>query len=94
MEISFFWIAVGLAAFGYFIGDGLKNFSKGKKNSYYDSYLIKEADLPRYLLLSKTEVQDLLHKYPGVPKLELDGTTYYPYQPLIDWFYSNELYKK
>lgn len=31
MEISFFWIAVGLAALGYFIGDGLKNFSKPQK---------------------------------------------------------------
>ena len=96
MEINFFWIAVGLAALGYFIGNGLKNFAKGekKKKSYYANHLIKEKDLPHYLLLSQEEVKDLLHKYPGVPKLELDGTTYYPYQPLIDWMTSEELYKK
>lgn len=28
MEMGF-WIGLGLAAIGYFIGDGLKNFKKG-----------------------------------------------------------------
>jgi hypothetical protein len=32
VEIDTFWIAVGLAALGYFKGDGLKNFSKPQKN--------------------------------------------------------------
>lgn len=32
VEISFFWIAIGLAALGYFIGDGLKILVNLKKN--------------------------------------------------------------
>lgn len=36
-----FWLALGLAAHGYFIGDGLKNFSKPQRKSKYP-YLIKE----------------------------------------------------
>ncbi|RAS91803.1 DNA-binding protein [Priestia endophytica] len=93
MDISFFWIAVGLAAFGYFIGDGLKNFSKPPKKSSYP-HLIKEGDLHLYFNLSKGEVEDLLNKYKGAPQIELKGTTYYPYQPFIDWLSSNDIYKR
>jgi hypothetical protein len=93
MEISFFWIAVGLAAFGYFIGDGLKNFGKPQKKLSYP-YLIKEKELHYYFNLSKGEVEELLNKYPDAPKIELKGTTYYPYQQFIDWISSNEIYKK
>ena len=42
--MNFFWLALGLAALGYFIGDGLKNFSKPQRKSKYP-YLIKEKDL-------------------------------------------------
>jgi len=42
LEISSFWIAVGLAAFGYFIGDGLKNFSKPQKNQVILIWLKKK----------------------------------------------------
>lgn len=30
MEMNLFWIGLGLAALGYFIGDGLKNFKNQK----------------------------------------------------------------
>ncbi len=92
MDINFFWIAVGLAAFGYFIGDGLKNFSKPQKKVGYP-HLIKEKDIHFYFNLSKGEVEELLNKYPDAPKIELKGTTYYPYQQLIDWLSSNDIYK-
>ncbi|WP_394233643.1 DNA-binding protein [Niallia oryzisoli] len=94
MDISFFWIGIGLAALGYFIGDGLKNFKnpKGSPSSY--PTLIKERDLHLYLGLSKEEVNELLTKYPDAPKMELKGTTYYPYHYFLDWLSSKELYKR
>jgi len=93
VEIDTFWIAVGLAALGYFIGDGLKNFSKPQKKSSYP-YLIKEKDLHYHFNLSKGEIEELLDKYPDAPKIELKGTTYYPYQQFIDWLSSNDIYKR
>jgi len=93
MEISFFWIGAGLAALGYFIGDGLKNFKNPKAGSLGYPTLIKEKDLHLYLGLKKEEVKDLLSKYPDAPKVELQGTTYYPYRNLLEWLSSNETYK-
>jgi hypothetical protein len=92
MEIVSFWIAVGLAALGYFIGDGLKNFAKPQKKSRYP-YLIKEKDLHYHFNLSKDEIEELLNKYPDAPKRELKGTTYYSYHKFIDWLSSNDIYK-
>nr|MDH3162656.1 DNA-binding protein [Bacillus licheniformis] len=94
MEMNLFWIGLGLAALGYFIGDGLKNFKnpKGIYSGY--PYLIKEDDLHYYLGLSKVETKEMsLRKYPDIPKIELNGTTYYPYQQLMDWMLSADLYK-
>lgn len=45
MEIDFFWIGLGIAAFGYFIGNGLKNFKNPEASfQFEDEYptLIKE----------------------------------------------------
>ena len=70
VEIDTFWIAVGLAALGYFI------------------------DLHYHFNLSKGEIEELLDKYPDAPKIELKGTTYYPYQQFIDWLSSNDIYKR
>jgi hypothetical protein len=94
MDISFFWVGAGLAALGYFIGDGLKNFKNPEgSNSAYPT-LIKERDLHIYIGLSKDEVNDLLAKYPGAPRIELKGTTYYPYQQFLEWLSSNDIFKK
>lgn len=92
MDISFFWFAIGLAALGYFIGDGLKNMHAGTKDSGYRT-LIKESDLHYYVNLSREELEELIEKHPGAPKIELKGTTYYPYQQFMNWLSSNELYK-
>jgi len=92
MDISFFWIGAGLAALGYFIGDGLKNFKNPKASSSGYPTLIKEKGLYIYLGLSKEEVKELLSKYPNAPKVELKGTTYYPYQNLLEWLSSNDIY--
>ncbi|MFE8700779.1 DNA-binding protein [Cytobacillus sp. FJAT-54145] len=93
MEISLFWIGAGLAALGYFIGDGLKNFKNPKASSSEYPTLIKESDLHHYLGLKKDEVDELLSKYPDAPKVELRGTRYYPYQPFLEWMSSDKIYK-
>lgn len=85
MEIDFFWIGAGLAALGYFIGDGLKNFKNPKGSPSTYPTLIKEKDLHYYVNLSKEEVSELLKKYPDAPKIELKGTTYYPYEQFLEY---------
>ncbi|WP_316572669.1 DNA-binding protein [Neobacillus sp. YIM B06451] len=94
MDISFFWVGAGLAFLGYFIGDGLKNFNNSKGSFSGYPTLIKERDLYLYLGLSKEEVNELLSKFPDAPKVELKGTTYYPYQHFLEWFSSIDIYKR
>lgn len=91
-EQGYFWIAIGLALLGYFIGNGLKQMNHPQKTSM-DYYLIEESNLHTYLSLSREEVKDLISKYPNAPKIELNGKIYYNYQHLINWISSEELYK-
>jgi hypothetical protein len=88
MEIDLFWIGAGLAALGYFIGDGLKGFNQPKDSSAKQPTLIKEKDMHSYLGLSKEELKDLVNKYPNAPRIELNGTTYYNYQHFLNWMSS------
>jgi hypothetical protein len=94
MEISLLWIGAGLAAFGYFIGDGLKNFKNPKSGYRPYPVLIKEKDLPYYLGLKQEEIEDLIRKCPDVPKIELKGTTYYPYKQLLEWAASDNGFRE
>lgn len=97
MDLDFFWIGIGLAggltALGYFIGDGLKNFKNPKASSSGYPTLIKEKDLHIYLGLNEEESGEMLSKYTNAPKIELKGTTYYPYQQFMEWVTSNDIYK-
>lgn len=93
VDIDFFWIGAGLAVFGYFIGDGLKNFKNPKGSPSGHPTLIKEKDLYIYLGLRPEEVKELLVKYPEAPKLVLKGTTYYPYEHFTQWLSSEDIYK-
>ena len=54
---------------------------------------IKESDLEFYLNLYKNMIEELLRKYPNAPKIELQGTKYYPYKQFMECFFSNEFYK-
>ena len=91
--MEFIWIAIGLALLGYFIGDGLKNFGNPKQDSSY-YYFIKENELQYYINLSETEIQELLLKYPGAPKISLNSNTYYSLRRSQDWLYTLELNNK
>ncbi|WP_232217775.1 DNA-binding protein [Virgibacillus sp. SK37] len=75
------------------LGDGLKNFQNPKASSSGYPTLIKEKDMHIYLGLSKEELNELLNKYTNAPKIELKGTTYYPYQQFIEWGSSNDIYE-
>ncbi|MDL4838904.1 DNA-binding protein [Aquibacillus rhizosphaerae] len=94
MSISFFWIAIGLAACGYFVGEGLKNFgnpnSSNSLNSLLDDeedkpLLIKEKELNHYLGIDKEDVEAFVQNYPDIPRFELNGKTYYPYKKVLKW---------
>ncbi|HWO76403.1 MULTISPECIES: hypothetical protein [Bacillus] len=87
------WLGIGLALMGYFIGDGLKNFKSPKASSPGYTSLIKEKDLHFYLGLNKEETKELLSKFPNAPKVEIKGTTYYPYKQFLEWMSSNDIYK-
>ncbi|QKY69395.1 DNA-binding protein [Lentibacillus sp. CBA3610] len=87
-------LAVGLAFVGYFIGKGLQNIGEPDKDNYNYNLFIKENDLEFYSNLNKKEVQELLNKYPDAPKIELNGTTYYPYKQFLEWLSSIEANEK
>lgn len=86
-------LAVGLTLMGYFIGNGLQNLGRSDKSYNYNLF-IKESDLELYLNLNKNELEELLGKYSNAPKIELKGTTYYPYKQFMEWISSNEIYKQ
>ncbi|MFD1851731.1 DNA-binding protein [Oceanobacillus bengalensis] len=90
MELDFFWIALGLAAFGYFIGDGLKNFNnpdaKGLLEDEDDRYeLLKEGEVHWFIGVSKEDAKRLIEEYPDIPHIKLNGKNYYPKAKLREW---------
>jgi len=93
MDLDFFWLGLGLAAFGYFIGDGLKNFKNptsinAVENIFGDderNELIKEADLHWKIGIRKEDAKKLVEQYPDIPHLEINGQIYFPKQQLQQW---------
>lgn len=90
MELDLFWIGLGIAAFGYFIGEGMKNFKKGSTSNNLldledDHELLKESDLHWFMGVSKEDAKQLIAEHPDVPHLRLNGTTYYPRKKLKKW---------
>lgn len=79
-----FCIGVGLAIMGKYIGNGLQNFRKPKKEVDYYTFL-KESDLEMLLNLSTNEIKALLNEHPDIPKITLNGTTYYPKKQFVEW---------
>lgn len=86
------FLAIGIAAAGYFIGDGLKNFknpeAKGvmEKLEEDDLYeLIKEKDIAYHIGVSKEDAKQLIKEHPDIPHIVLNGTVYYPKSKLKQW---------
>lgn len=91
LGIGLILLAVGITLMGYFIGKGLHNMGHPEKGQSYH-YFIKQSELEFYLNLNKTEIEELLEKYPNAPMIELRGKRYYPYKQFMEWLSSNSLY--
>ncbi|PAV27775.1 DNA-binding protein [Virgibacillus profundi] len=86
-------IAFGIAAAGYFIGEGLKNFKNadGKDlinnlfNEDDEHELIKEKDVHHFLGTSKEDASLLISEHPDVPHVKLNGKVYFPKAKLREW---------
>ena len=90
--MDFLWIALGLAALGYFIGEGLKNFKNPEAKDAMewlddddDHELIKAKDVHYFMGVSKEDARELLESYPDIPHIELNGNIYYPKAKLREW---------
>lgn len=92
MGIDFFWIALGLAALGYFIGDGLKNFKNPEAKGLIESFdeddkheLLKENHVHYFIGVSKEDAKKLIEENSDIPYLKLNGNIYYPKSKLREW---------
>jgi len=95
MEWDSFLIALGIAAAGYFIGDGLKNFKNPEAKNIIDSFdeddeheLIKENDLHFFMGISKEDAKSLIQDHPDVPHIIINNNVYYPKAKLRKWLLS------
>ncbi|MFD2760665.1 DNA-binding protein [Lentibacillus juripiscarius] len=90
--MDFTLLALGIAAAGYFVGEGLKNFQNPRAIDSMESIfgndeheLIKHSDVHHFMGVSKKDAEMLLRDYPNVPHIKLNGEVYYPKQRLREW---------
>ncbi|MFS0820848.1 DNA-binding protein [Bacillus sp. 1P02SD] len=86
------FIGIGIAAAGYFIGDGLKNFKNPEAKGVMDKLdeedlyeLIKEKDIHYHIGVSKEDAKALIKEHPEIPHIVLNGNVYYPKNKLKQW---------
>lgn len=92
MEWDLIWIGLGIAAAGYCIGDGLKNFKNPHAKNLIDSLddddeheLIKENAVHHFIGVSKEDAKSLIQEHPGIPHIVINGKVYYPKAKLKVW---------
>ena len=93
MECSFISIAIGIAAAGYFIGDGLKNLKNPDAKGLIDSIvedddeheLIKENDVHYFMGISKEDAKSLIQEHSDIPHIVINSKVYYPKAKLRKW---------
>ena len=91
MELDFFWIGLGIAAAGYFIGNGLKNFKNPDPQESISELLddehelIKEKDLHYFIGISKEDTKSLIQDHPDIPHIIINNQVYYPKGKLKKW---------
>lgn len=89
--MDFLFLALGIAAAGYFIGKGLENFkspstTESINNLFWDDHeLIKHNNIHYFMGVSKKDAEKLLEDYPDVPHIKLNGEIYYPRKKLREW---------
>ncbi|MFD1173267.1 DNA-binding protein [Oceanobacillus picturae] len=95
MEFDLIWLALGIAAAGYFIGNGLKNFNNpDAKDTLSEIFsddenegheLIKENDVHYFIGISKEDAKSLIQDYPDIPHVTINNKIYYPKAKLRKW---------
>lgn len=92
MELDFFWLAIGMVGFGYFLGDGLKSFKNPSSKSFLESLdeddeheLLKESEVHYFAGISREDAKKLTEEYPHIPHIKLNGQVYYPKAKLRAW---------
>ncbi|MFS8630156.1 MAG: helix-turn-helix domain-containing protein [Bacillales bacterium] len=92
MDIELLILALSIAAAGYFIGDGLKNFKNPNAKSLLDSLedfdgpdLISEKDVHDFIGISKEDAGALIREHPDIPHITINGKVYYPKAKLRQW---------
>lgn len=93
MDFNFIWIGLGIAAAGYFIGDGLKNFKNPLAKNLIDSLgddeddheLIKENQVHYFMGISKEDAKSLIQEHTDIPHVMINGNVYYPKGKLRNW---------
>lgn len=93
MELDAIWIALGIAAAGYFIGNGLKNFKNpDATNSLSEIFtdddeheLITENHVHYFMGISKEDAKGLIQEYPDIPHILINDKIYYPKAKLRKW---------
>lgn len=92
IEIDLLYIAISIAAFGYFIGDGLKNFNNPRSKNLMDYFdeeneheLINEKHVHDFIGIDKEDAKTLTEEYPTIPYMKINGTVYYPKEKLREW---------
>ncbi|WP_240377058.1 DNA-binding protein [Bacillus piscicola] len=90
--MDFVWLAAGIAAAGYFIGEGLKNFKNPEAKNLIESFdeedqheLIKEKDVHYFMGISKEDAKRLIQEYPSIPHIRVNENIYYPKAKLREW---------
>lgn len=92
MEFDLILIAIGIAAAGYFIGNGLKNFknpdAKDSLSEFFEDdehELIKENNVHYFIGISKEDAKSLIQEYPEIPHVLINNKIYYSKAKLRKW---------
>lgn len=85
-------LAIGIAAAGFFIGEGLKNFKNPTSKKMFqhldegnNQTLIKEDIVHNFIGVSRQDAKALIQEHSDVPHIVLNGHVYYPKSKLIEW---------
>lgn len=93
MDIGLLYLAIGIAAFGYFIGDGLKNFKNPTAKNFMDYLdddedeheLIKERHVHIFMGIEKSDAERLIKDFPTIPHIKINNNVYYQKEKLRHW---------